>query len=94
VRHEITWYPDRSQAILVETHELRKHRPLCNPVIPDRTGKHSTVTAGRKPVQSLWAQVDEIARQNGMTVMDVIYGELDRYVRRHRGHAPTEGGTT
>jgi hypothetical protein len=92
-RHEIRWFPNHREAIRAETAELRRHRPICNPAIPEADGKHITSTKGRRPVKSVWAQVSEIARQHGMTVMDVIQAEVVGYVRRHHGHAPTEGET-
>lgn len=79
-RHEIVWYPNHAEAIRVETAELRRHRPICNPVIPDANGKHTTVIKGRRPVRSLWGQMADIAAERGETAMDVLMRALENYV--------------
>jgi hypothetical protein len=41
----------------------------------------------------LWHAALAAAAERKESVPDVVRRALDRYVRRHHGHAPTEGGT-
>ncbi len=46
-RHELVWYDDETKAKDSETVALRRHRPRCNPVIPEPDGRHITRRGGK-----------------------------------------------
>lgn len=88
-RYEVEWYPNFHAAKAIETSELRCHRPMCNPVIPEESGKHITVLPGRLPVRSLFSHTSEMAAENGETVTALVTRALEREVRRMKRSAPT-----
>jgi hypothetical protein len=90
-RHEIEWFSCHREASPVEVAELRRHRPLCNPVIPEANGKHVTIPDGRRPARSLWDRCVELARARGETMTDFLIRALELEEQRLRGRAPTEG---
>ena len=84
-RHEIDWYPNLREARHVETRELRRHRPLCNPVIPAEDGKHTTIEPGLVPVRSAWDRGEELAKAVGITMTAYVEEALRREnARRER----------
>jgi predicted GIY-YIG superfamily endonuclease len=79
---ELVWYPNRSEALQVETVELRRWRPICNPVIPSANGKHATILPGLKPVRSLWQEAAVLADQRDETVIEFIDRAIRAELRR------------
>lgn len=63
----VRWFADFSQARTAEAAALRRHRPLCNPVIPEVDGRHVTFAGGR-PSKSTWRQLQEC----GLTAREIL----------------------